>query len=104
MGAAFMIGDPLVEAETISVEFPAGRVGRTRRVLRAVDRVSLAIARGETLGIVGESGSGKSTLGRAVMRMVGTTEGTLRFGGQNINDMSGRQFKDRKSTRLNSSH
>jgi oligopeptide/dipeptide ABC transporter ATP-binding protein len=94
MGAAFMIGDPLVEAEAISVEFPAGRVGRTRRVLRAVDRVSLAIARGETLGIVGESGSGKSTLGRAVMRMVGTTEGTVRFAGQNISDMSGRQFNE----------
>lgn len=49
---------------------------------RAVDRVSLTIAEGETLGIVGESGSGKSTLGRMVAGIEAPTSGTVSFWGQ----------------------
>lgn len=49
---------------------------------RAVDRVSLTIAQGETLGIVGESGSGKSTLGRMVAGIEAPTSGTVTFWGE----------------------
>ncbi|MEO9299300.1 ATP-binding cassette domain-containing protein [Devosia alba] len=49
---------------------------------RAVDRVSLTIAEGETLGIVGESGSGKSTLGRMIAGIEAPTSGTVSFWGQ----------------------
>lgn len=49
---------------------------------RAVDRVSLTIAEGETLGIVGESGSGKSTLGRMIAGIEAPTSGTVTFWGQ----------------------
>lgn len=49
---------------------------------RAVDRVSLTIAEGETLGIVGESGSGKSTLGRMIAGIEAPTSGAVSFWGQ----------------------
>ncbi len=51
--------------------------------LRAVDRVSVSLRRGQTIGIVGESGSGKSTLARALLRLV-PSEGAIVFEGRNI--------------------
>jgi ABC-type glutathione transport system ATPase component len=49
-----------------------------------VDRVSLRIERGETLGLVGESGSGKSTVARIVLGLVEPTAGTVTFDGQPV--------------------
>ena len=50
--------------------------------MRAVDGVSLRVRRGETLGLVGESGCGKTTTGRAIMGLVASTGGSIRFDGQ----------------------
>ncbi|MBI2719667.1 MAG: ABC transporter ATP-binding protein [Rhizobiales bacterium] len=52
-------------------------------LLKAVDRVSLTLRRGQTIGIVGESGSGKSTLARALLRLI-PSEGAITFDGRNI--------------------
>ena len=53
--------------------------GRDSRPVRAVDGVSLSIARGETIGVVGESGCGKTTLGRTMLRLIEPTAGTIQF-------------------------
>ena len=57
---------------------------RSTDAVRAVDGVDLDIYRGEILGLVGESGSGKTTLGRAVLRLIQATDGTVSFEGRNL--------------------
>lgn len=83
-------GGPLVVADDLRVSFHIP--GRTQR-LRAVDGVSLTIARGETLGLVGESGCGKSTLGRALIRLVPIASGSLRFRGRDITGLKDREMR-----------
>jgi oligopeptide transport system ATP-binding protein len=62
----------VLRARDVAVEFKlgGGLLRGAPLVIRAVEGVSLSLARGETIGIVGESGSGKSTLGRALLRLV----------------------------------
>src|SRR4051794_33592674 len=75
---------PLVEVTDLRVHFPitnAFGFGRSDKVVRAVDGVSLQVARGETLGLVGESGSGKTTAGRAIVRLLDPTAGSVLFDG-----------------------
>jgi peptide/nickel transport system ATP-binding protein len=77
--------EPLVEADGLSTTFHTGR-----GPLRAVDGVSLAVGRGERIGIVGESGSGKSVLARTMLGLVdgpqstAVVEGTSRFEGVDL--------------------
>ncbi len=80
----------VLEVTDLTVEFP-GRGGRQR--FKAVDNVSLAIARGETLGLVGESGSGKSTIGRCIAVLQRPTSGTIRIHGQDVSALKERQLR-----------
>jgi oligopeptide transport system ATP-binding protein len=64
--------NPLLEVENLEVRFPVfgGVIPRKKAEVRAVDRVSFTLGRGETLGLVGESGCGKTTVGRAIVNIV----------------------------------
>lgn len=78
---------PLLEVDALKKHFPIGRhlLRRApRHVLRAVDGVSLTVARHSTLGLVGESGCGKSTLGRLMIRLLEPTSGRIAFDGIDI--------------------
>ncbi len=89
-------GDALVEVEHLTIRFPVGRSGfwgRQVRHVHAVEDVSFSIGHGETLGLVGESGSGKSTIGRAVLRRIPPTAGTIRFRGADITATTGDELR-----------
>jgi oligopeptide/dipeptide ABC transporter ATP-binding protein len=80
------ITSPLLEVEDLSKTFTIRRgfpVAKTSLV-RALDRVSFQVARGEALGIVGESGCGKSTTARVALRLTEADGGRVRFDGQDV--------------------
>ncbi|MDI6026571.1 ABC transporter ATP-binding protein [Corticibacterium sp. UT-5YL-CI-8] len=62
----------------VSFKIGGGFLSGPPMLLQAVDRISVALKKGQTIGIVGESGSGKSTLGRALLRLL-PSEGRIRF-------------------------
>jgi peptide/nickel transport system ATP-binding protein len=66
---------------------------RTGREVRAVDRVSVAVRRGETLGLVGESGSGKSTVARCVARLIEPSAGEIFLDEQPVGGLGGRRLR-----------
>jgi peptide/nickel transport system ATP-binding protein len=81
---------PLLEVDALTVHFPIRSkiLRRTVGWVRAVDGVSLSLAAGETLGLVGESGCGKTTTGRAIMGLLPTTAGQVRFKGSVITGLA----------------
>jgi oligopeptide/dipeptide ABC transporter ATP-binding protein len=73
---------PLIEVTNLKVHFPirsASLLGGTLGHVKAVDGVGFTIGQGETLGLVGESGSGKTTVGRALLRAIPATDGSMVF-------------------------
>jgi len=86
---------PLIEIDDLAVHFPVRR-GVLRRVVdqfRAVDGVSLTVTAGEVVALVGESGCGKTTLGRALLRLIEPSGGTIRLQGRDITHLSTRQLR-----------
>ncbi len=80
----------LLDVRNLAVHFPlgGGLFGGPKRTVRAVDGVSLTVAHHETLGLVGESGCGKTTLGRAIVRLIDPTAGSVTFDGQDLTRLS----------------
>lgn len=89
---------PLLEVRGLRVHFPAtvDVFGRARGTVKAVDGVSFTLGAGETVGLAGESGCGKSTLGRAIVRLIDSTEGTIRLEGEDITRMTGAALRARR--------
>ena len=85
---------PLIEARNLSKSFAiGGGFLAKKKVVRAVEDVSLQIQRGETLGLVGESGCGKSTIGRTLLRLYEPTSGQIFFEGSDITKANMRPYR-----------
>lgn len=94
--------EPLLSIRELQVHFDLGGGGvisrltggsSVRRVVKAVDGVSLDILAGETLGLVGESGCGKSTLGRALLRLTKPTGGRVFFRNRDLALLTSREMR-----------
>ncbi|HEX6509740.1 MAG TPA: oligopeptide/dipeptide ABC transporter ATP-binding protein [Chloroflexota bacterium] len=85
----------MIQARDLTVHFPikGGFLGRQIGKVQAVNDVNLTIYEGETLGLVGESGSGKTTLGRALLKLVNATAGSIQVQGKDITTMSSRAIR-----------
>ena len=88
--SGFLVVEDLVK------HFPVhgGMLNRQVASVQAVDGVSFAVQRGETLGIVGESGCGKSTTARLLMRLIEPDSGSIRFDGQRIGVRDGMTVRE----------
>jgi oligopeptide transport system ATP-binding protein len=98
-------GEELLAIRDLKVHFDLGGGGildklinshSVRRVVKAVDGVTIDIYPGETLGLVGESGCGKSTLGRAVLRLTEPTSGQVLFRGDDLANLSQREMREHR--------
>src|SRR5688572_2275838 len=85
----------LLQVTDLKVHFPIHK-GVLKRVVahvKAVDGVSLEIARGRTLGLVGESGCGKTTIGKGILRLVDPTSGAVLFDGVDLARLPRRELR-----------
>jgi len=92
--------DDLLTVTDLQVYFPIKKgivFDRTIGHVKAVDGVDLSVPRGRTLGLVGESGCGKSTLGRAVLRLVEPTGGSVIFDGIDVATLKGQELRRMRS-------
>lgn len=85
----------LVNVSDLKKYFPVekGLFGRKTEYIKAVDGVSLSIAKGQTFGLVGESGSGKTTLGKTMLRLYEPTDGIVEIDGRNVGELSKRELR-----------
>ena len=88
-------GEDLVVVKNLVKWFPikSGFFKKTVGNVRAVDGISFAIKRGQTMGLVGESGCGKSTAGRTILRLLEKTSGEVWFDGQELFSLSREELR-----------
>ena len=88
--------DILLEINNLKMYFPvtSGMLfQRTVAYVKAVDDVTFAVRRGETLGLVGESGCGKTTTGRCILQLYKPTSGQVMFEGQDLTQLGTKQMR-----------
>lgn len=87
---------PLLSVKGLKKYFPTGGAlfSRHKKAVHAVDGISFDLFQGEVLGLVGESGSGKSTTGRAILRLIEPTEGSIFFNGEDILKVSSKRMRE----------
>jgi oligopeptide/dipeptide ABC transporter ATP-binding protein len=85
----------LLVVNNLTKYFPvrSGILQRVTAWVQAVDKVSFAVRKGETLGMVGESGCGKTTVGRTILRLIEPTSGEVSFNGQDILKLNNKTLK-----------
>jgi peptide/nickel transport system ATP-binding protein len=86
----------LLAVRGLTKHFPVRGEGlwRPKRKVHAVDDVSFAVERGETLGVVGESGCGKSTTARLIARLIDPDRGSLIFDGEGVAEFRGMEMRE----------
>ena len=86
---------PILSVNDLEVTYPLKKsiTGKVLQSLTAVDKVSFDVYRGETLGLVGESGCGKTTLGRALMRLIDKSSGSITFDGTRLDLLNAKQMR-----------
>jgi hypothetical protein len=89
-------GENLVVVRDLKKYFPIRRgiLSRVVGQVKAVDGISFAVAKGETLGLVGESGSGKTTVGRCILRLIEPTDGEVRFENTDVRALDSGDLRD----------
>lgn len=85
---------PVMQLQELTRDFKIlrGAMGKGMSI-RAVNKVSLSIRQGETLGLVGESGCGKSTIGKMLTRLLPASSGSILFQGKDVTGLSNGQFR-----------
>jgi oligopeptide/dipeptide ABC transporter ATP-binding protein len=90
-----MSASPLLSVRDLRKEYRVGsRLFGKAAAVRAIDGVSFDLHKGEVLGLVGESGSGKTTVGRAILRLIEPSSGTVSFGGVDVLGADPRSLRD----------
>ncbi len=94
--AQFAKEQPLLKVDNLEVHFPirTGLFSRTTGWVKAVDSISFDVKQGETLGLVGESGCGKTTTGRAILRLIEPTNGSVVFDGKDVRALGNDALKE----------
>lgn len=83
----------LLEVTDLAVRFDAKKASGAARWIQAVDGVNLSIRAGEAVGLVGESGSGKTSLGRAILRLIDWSEGSVVLDGLSLGALNRRSLR-----------